>query len=52
MLAPILALALGAITRSASAKPYPAVDFNFPSPPTRTGTASCYNSCHVAINNN
>jgi hypothetical protein len=41
-----------ATTRPASEKPYPAVDFTFPTPPTRTGTASCYNSCHVAINNN
>lgn len=32
-------------------KPYPAVDFIIPSP-SRTGTASCFNSCHVAINNN
>ncbi len=40
-----------ATTRPASQKPYPAVDFTFPSPPTRTGTASCATSCHSAIPN-
>ena len=41
-----------ATTRPASQKPYPAVNFTFPSPPSRTGTASCATSCHNAIPNN
>ena len=41
-----------ATTRPSSEKPYPAVNFTFPSPPTRTGSASCATSCHNAIPNN
>lgn len=41
-----------ATTRPASEKPYPAVNFTFPSPPSRTSTASCATSCHNAIPNN